>query len=141
VLRERRTDDGDHDDNHGGSVQLTSVVTQLRTTDLEASIAFYTTVLGFTVEFRYSDFYAGLRGAGHVVHLKLSDAPDPSIAFVESEGHFHLYFNTPDVEAVAASLKRHGVTLMHDVHQTEWQTRECIARDNEGHVLYFGQPL
>ena len=36
-----------------------------------------------TLEFRYSDFYAGIRAGGQVVHLKLVDTTDPSIDFVE----------------------------------------------------------
>jgi catechol 2,3-dioxygenase-like lactoylglutathione lyase family enzyme len=40
---------------------ITSIVPQLRTTDLASSIRFYTEKLGFTVAFKYEDFYAGLR--------------------------------------------------------------------------------
>jgi catechol 2,3-dioxygenase-like lactoylglutathione lyase family enzyme len=57
--------------------------------DLAASIAFYTSQLGFTLEFRYEDFYAGVRAGAHVVHLKLVNESDPSIAYVEHGEHFH----------------------------------------------------
>jgi catechol 2,3-dioxygenase-like lactoylglutathione lyase family enzyme len=120
-------------------MQISSVVPQLRTTDLAASIEFYTTKLDFTLEFQYDDFYAGVRSANYVVHLKLIDAPDPSIAFVDREEHFHLYFQTADVSAVARDLERRGVRLVQDVHETAWGTRECIIKDNAGHTLYFGQ--
>jgi catechol 2,3-dioxygenase-like lactoylglutathione lyase family enzyme len=120
-------------------MQISSVVPQLRTTDLAASIEFYTTRLGFTLEFQYDDFYAGVRSGDYVVHLKLIDAPDPSIAFVDREEHFHLYFQTADVSAVAHDLARRGVRLVKDVHETAWGTRECIIKDNAGHTLYFGQ--
>lgn len=120
-------------------MQISSVVPQLRTTDLAASIEFYTTRLGFTLEFQYDDFYAGVRSGNYVVHLKLIDAPDPSIAFVDREEHFHLYFETADVSAVARDLERLGVRLVQDVRETAWGTRECIIKDNVGHTLYFGQ--
>jgi catechol 2,3-dioxygenase-like lactoylglutathione lyase family enzyme len=120
-------------------VQISSVIPQLRTTDLAASIEFYTTRLGFTLEFQYDDFYAGVRSGDYVVHLKLIDAPDPSIAFVDREEHFHLYFQTADVSAVAEELERLGVPLVKDVHETAWGTRECVIKDNAGHTLYFGQ--
>ena len=120
-------------------MQISSVVPQLRTTDLAGSIAFYTTKLGFTLEFQHEDFYAGVRSGQHVVHLKLIDAPDPSIAFVERNEHFHLYLGTPDVAAVAGALKRQGVPLVQDVHETAWGTRECVIQDNAGHTLYFGE--
>ena len=121
-------------------MQISRVVPQLRTTDLAASIEFYTTKLGFTLEFLHDDFYAGIRAGDYTVHLKLVDAPDPSIAFVDEEEHFHLYLTTDDVAAVADELQRRGVPLAREVHDTPWGTRECIIKDNAGHTLYFGQP-
>jgi catechol 2,3-dioxygenase-like lactoylglutathione lyase family enzyme len=121
-------------------MQIARITPQLRTTNLAAAIDFYTTKLGFTLEFEYGGFYAGVRSGPYLVHLKLSDVPDPSIAFVEEEQHLHLYLETPDVDAVAAELKRQGVALVRDVHETAWYTRECIVKDQDGHTLYFGQP-
>ena len=120
-------------------MQIKSVIPQLRTTDLAASIAFYTTKLGFTLEFQYEDFYAGVRSGQYVVHLKFVDAPDPSIAFVDQGEHFHLYFETADIVATADALERNGVRIARGVHETAWGTRECIVKDNVGHTLYFGQ--
>jgi Predicted enzyme related to lactoylglutathione lyase len=122
-------------------MQITHIIPQLRTTDLAASIAFYTKVLGFTLEFQYEDFYAGVRTGDYLLHLKLSDSADPSVAFVREEGHFHLYFQVTDIRTTAAELRRHGVRLIRDVHETAWNTRECIIEDNVGHTLYFGEPL
>jgi len=122
-------------------MQISRIIPQLRTTDLTASIEFYTTKLGFRLQFQAEDFYAGMTFGSHMLHLKLVDTPDPSIAFVDEGDHLHLYFETPDVAWVAAELQRNGVPLVRDVHETPWRTRECIIKDNEGHTLYFGQPL
>lgn len=122
-------------------MQISSVVPQLRTTDLASSIAFYTTKLGFTLEFQHEDFYAGVRSGPYLIHLKLVDSPDPSIAYVAREEHIHLYFDTPNVGAVADELTRKGVRISRDVHDTDWGTRECVVEDNAGHTLYFGQRL
>ncbi len=51
---------------------ITSVITQLRTTDLDQSIRFYTEKVGLALEFKYEDFYAGIRAGHDVFHLKLS---------------------------------------------------------------------
>jgi catechol 2,3-dioxygenase-like lactoylglutathione lyase family enzyme len=124
----------------GGSVEITNIIAQLRTTDLAASIRFYTSLLGFTLEFQYEDFYAGVRAGAHVIHLKLVDERDPSIAYVDEGGHFHLYLQTDDVEATADRLRRTGVGFERDVHATAWGTREFVIKDDQGHTLYFGQP-
>ncbi|GAA3978024.1 VOC family protein [Mucilaginibacter dorajii] len=38
--------------------------------DLEQSIDFYTQKLGFEIDFRYEDFYAGITRDGFSIHLK-----------------------------------------------------------------------
>jgi catechol 2,3-dioxygenase-like lactoylglutathione lyase family enzyme len=118
---------------------VTGVIPQLRTTSLEESIEFYVSKLGFALEFRYSDFYAGIKVGTQFLHLKLVDSTDPSIAFVSEEGHLHLYFPTDAVDAEARRLRRNGVVLREDVADTPWGTREFSVLDNQGHVLYFGQ--
>jgi len=120
---------------------ISGVIPQLRTTDLKSSIRFYTTKLGLQLEFQYQDFYAGIRAGEQVFHLKLVDQKDPSIQFVNDGEHFHLYLQTDDVVATAAALKANGVTVVKDVHDTPWGTREVVINDDQGHTLYFGESL
>jgi catechol 2,3-dioxygenase-like lactoylglutathione lyase family enzyme len=120
-------------------VQISSVIAQLRTTNLAESIHFYTTKVGFTLEFQHEDFYASVRAGDQLFHLKLVDEKDPSIEFVDRGGHFHLYFDTDDVSTAAATLKGNGVRLEEDVHETLWGTREFVIKDDQGHTLYFGE--
>ncbi len=118
---------------------ISRITPQLLTLDIESSIRFYTDKLGFTVDFRYEDFYAGIRSGAYAVHLKESDCPDPSVAFVREAGHFHLYLSTQDVDALAADLKAKGVTLLHEPHDTAWNTREIVLEDDQGHTIYVGE--
>jgi len=120
-------------------MKISSAIAQLRTTDLAASIDFYTTKVGLTLEFQYQDFYAGIRAGEQLFHLKLVDEKDPSIEFVDEGGHFHLYFSTDDAAATAEAFKRNGIHLVEDVHETAWGTRELVVKDDQGHTLYFGE--
>lgn len=120
-------------------MQILGVTAQLRTTDLAELIRFYTTKLGLTLAFQHQDFYAGIRAGNQLFHLKLVNEKDPSIAFVDEGEHFHLYLDTDDVVALSGALKRNGVRLVRDVHETAWGTKEFAIQDNEGHTLYFGQ--
>jgi len=120
-------------------MRISGAIPQLRTTDLAASIRFYTAKVGLTLEFQYEDFYAGIRAGHQIFHLKLVDEKDPSIAFVDAGEHFRLYFETEDAEAAADALRQNGVRLVKDVHETAWGTREFAITDDQGHTLYFGE--
>jgi len=122
-------------------MKISSAIAQLRTTDLAESIRFYTEKVGLKLEFQYQDFYAGIRADEQVFHLKYICDKDPSIDFVDKGGHFHLYLKTDDADATADVLKKNGVELVEDVHETEWGTREFIIKDDQGHTLYFGESL
>ncbi len=120
---------------------IKGIVPQLRTTDMGSSIRFYTEKLGFTVDFKYEDFYAGVRCGDQTIHLKFVSHRDPSISYVNEGGHLHLYLETDGVADFAKHLKTLGVSVVKDVHETPWQTREFVIKDDEGHTLYFGEPL
>lgn len=122
------------------NMAILAIVPQLRTTNLASSLRFYTSKLGMTVEFQYQDFYAGVRSGTQVFHLKLVDEKDPSIEYVDKGVHLHLYFETNDIGTVATELKANGVTLIKDLHDTPWGTRELVIKDDQGHTLCFGQP-
>ena len=118
---------------------VTGVITQIRTTNLEESIDFYTSLLGLELDFRYEDFYAAIKAGDNVFHLKLVDKKDPSIKYVSESNHLHLYFTTPDVEDKANQLQANGITLLSEVSEKPWGTKEFSVNDNQGHVIYFGQ--
>ena len=116
-------------------MKVTSIVPQLRTTDLDASIRFYTETLGCALAFRYEDFYAGIRAGSSLFHLKLVDAPEPSIPVVRADEHIHLSIEVADVRGAAAELKALGVRLVRDVSEPPWGTRELYLEDDQGHTL------
>jgi catechol 2,3-dioxygenase-like lactoylglutathione lyase family enzyme len=120
-------------------MHVTGIIPQLRTQNLDSSIRFYIEKVGMELAFRYADFYAGIRAGTQMFHLKLVDTPDPSIAFVRDGDHLHLYFDTDDIEAFARYLQSRGVTLVRQPSDTEWQTRELVFLDDQGHTIYVGQ--
>ena len=122
-------------------MKVTDLTLQLRTTDLEASIHFYTEKLGFELAFRFKDFYAGIRAGNRLFHLKLVDERDPSIAMVRDGEHVHLFFEVDGVAAAAAELERKGVRLRRGVHETDWGAREIIVEDDQGHTLVLYENL
>jgi catechol 2,3-dioxygenase-like lactoylglutathione lyase family enzyme len=122
-------------------MKVTDLTPQLRTTDLEASIRFYTEKLGFELAFRFRDFYAGIRAGSRLFHLKLVDERDPSVATVRDGEHVHLFFEVDGVADAAAELERKGVRLRRGVHETDWGALEIIVEDDQGHTLVLYENL
>jgi catechol 2,3-dioxygenase-like lactoylglutathione lyase family enzyme len=120
---------------------VTSITPQLRTTDLESSIRFYTEGVGLELAFRHSDFYAGIRAGGSSFHLKLVDAPDPSVDYVREGEHLHLYLSVDDIDAFSIRLQNFGVKLIRPPRNTDWGTRELVFNDDQGHTIYAGMPI
>jgi catechol 2,3-dioxygenase-like lactoylglutathione lyase family enzyme len=75
--------------------------------DIEHSIEFYTIKLGFSLDFRYEDFYAGILKDGHSIHLKCGSAPESAA----------LEFATPDSAAapVNAGKNKDDLDIMFSV--------------------------
>lgn len=120
-------------------MKVTSVVPQLRTTDIEASIRFYTETLGFDLGFRYEDFYAGVRIGDFEIHLKLVDNEDPSVPFVREGGHLHFFILIDDPVSYAETLKSRGVALVREPFTTSYSIDEFIIEDNQGYRLHFAK--
>jgi catechol 2,3-dioxygenase-like lactoylglutathione lyase family enzyme len=121
-------------------MSVSAIATQIRTTNLNESIDFYVAGLGFELDFRFEDFYAGIRVAeGQIFHLKLVDEQDPSIDFVRTGGHLHLFLSSDDIEADAERCRRNGVKFHQAIAQTPWGTKEFYVFDNQGHMLCFAQ--
>jgi len=122
-------------------MKISGVITQLRTTDLENSISFYTKRAGMELAFRHQKFYAGIRAGNQIFHLKQVDVQDPSIDYIRQCEHFHLYLETDDAAALSKVLKDNGVNLVKELHDTSWGTREFVIEDDQGHTLYFGEAI
>ena len=118
-----------------------TITPQLRTTDLDSSICFYTERVGLALEFRHADFYAGIRSGRGSFHLKLVDTQDPSVAFVNEGGHMHLYLGVDDVDSFGERLRAAGIELIQPPCNTDWGTRELVFHDDQGHTIYAGMPV
>lgn len=120
------------------AVEIQELVPQLRTTDLERAIHFYTAKLGFVLSFRYQDFYAGVSSGDRMIHLKLVDDPDPGIDFVRSGQHLHVHFGVRDIDAAFRRVRQAGVKIVEGISDRPWGITEFVIEDPDGHTLYFG---
>jgi len=114
------------------------LMASLTASDLQQSLAWYTDVVGFTVDQRYEPdgvLRAISLRAGDVRILLTQDDGARGMARVKGEG-FSLQLTTAqDVDALAARIQASGGTLDSEPTDTPWGFRAFRLRDPDGFKL------
>ena len=100
----------------------------LRVADIDASVAYYTVVLGFRLDWRDRGFLQVSRGDA-VLMLSQGD-----------QGHAGtwVYVGVSDADALHAEILARGAHVRHPPTNYPWGSRELHVTDLDGHVLRFG---
>lgn len=109
---------------------------QLLANDIEHSIEFYTKKLGFEVDFRYEDFYAGISKDGHSIHLK---SGKPSIEERKNKRNnqdFDIVFAVDDIEVLYDALLNESVEVVQPLRIMPYGKEFYIA-DPDGYIISF----
>ena len=100
--------------------------------DIERAIRFYVEQLGFTVAFRYEDFYAGLENNGNAIHLKTTEHP------VNREGYddLDLICSVEDLPGLFEEISNREVNIIQPLREMPYG-REFYITDLDGNVIAF----
>jgi catechol 2,3-dioxygenase-like lactoylglutathione lyase family enzyme len=109
---------------------------QLIVADLERSLDFYIRVLGFAVDFRYEDFYAGIIRDGFSIHLKSGKPGAEERATRLAEEHLNLMFSVADIGDLFEAMQNRPVTVIQPLRQMPYG-REFYLADPDGYLLGF----
>jgi catechol 2,3-dioxygenase-like lactoylglutathione lyase family enzyme len=114
-----------------GEQQVKMVI--LSTDDLDASIAFFTESLGFSLKFRDGSHFAALDAGPITLALATSiDHPIP--------GQVVVGIKTDDVDAAAKGIEDGGGAVLRGPYDDAHE-RRVVAYDNKGNGLVFYTPL
>lgn len=109
---------------------------QILVTDIGRSIEFYTKKLGFEVDFRYEDFYAGIIKNGYSIHLKSGD-PSPEERKNKRENEYlDIVFSVEAVEDLYTELVNKSVEITQPLCDRPYGKEFYIA-DPDGYILAF----
>ncbi|MBO9617147.1 MAG: VOC family protein [Dyadobacter sp.] len=104
--------------------------------DLEAAIAFYVRQLGFTLVFRYEDFYASIEKDGHPIHLK-TDYKAPKEARAQNEAeNIDLLFAVDNLEALFEEISKKEIDIVQPLREMPYGKEFYIA-DPDGNLIAF----
>ena len=121
---------------------LIAAVPQLFVSDIAASCAFFTSQLGFAVEFIYGEppFYAQVkRGGGQIALRRVDrDVMDKiGVAMKADVDMLAASISVDDVPALYAEYQRARVAFHQELRAETWGARTFIVRDPDGNLLLF----
>lgn len=109
---------------------------QLLVADIEHSIEFYTKKLGFDLEFRHGDFYAGIIKDSYSIHLK---SGKPSIEERKSKREnddLDIVFSIEAVKDLYEEFVNNSVEIIQPLCDRPYG-REFYIADPDGYILAF----
>ena len=109
---------------------------QLLVADLDRSIEFYTKKLGFDVEFRYEDFYAGIIKDGFSIHLKSGNPSAEERKNKRQNEDLDIVFSVEGVEDLYSEFLNRAVEMVQQLCDRPYGKEFYIA-DPDGYILAF----
>lgn len=118
------------------SSKIKQMSPQILVADINRSIEFYTKKLGFTLGFRYEDFYAGIIKDGYSIHLK-SGIPSSELRKNKRENEdLDIVFSVEDVEYLYNEFVSRSVEITQPLCERPYGKEFYIA-DPDGYILAF----
>ncbi len=110
----------------------------LWTENLNASIEFYTEILGFTLQERNDDWqWASLEKNRVGIMLAI---PNQHESFKEIGFTGSFYFTVDHVDQLWEKVKTKA-KICYGIETFDWEMREFAVYDNNGYILQFGQHI
>ena len=118
------------------SSKIKKMSPQLLVTDIEYSLEFYTKKLGFDIDFRYEDFYAGIIKDGCSIHLK---SGKPSIEERKNKRNnedLDIVFSVEGIESLYEEFVNRSVEIIQPLRHMPYG-KEFYVADPDGYIISF----
>ena len=108
----------------------------LLVTDLERSMAFYGEHLGFAIDFRYEDFYAGMVKGSFTIHFKCGKPNPRGRQDGGKSEELDLVFSVADIEELHDTMKGGAVEIIQPLREMPYG-QEFYISDPDGYIISF----
>ena len=109
---------------------------QFLVTDIDRSIEFYIKKLGFDIDFRYQDFYAGVIKDGYSIHLKTGKPSIEERKNKRKNQDLDVVFSVDGIEDLYKELLNKFVECMQPLQNMPYGKEFYIA-DPDGYIISF----
>jgi catechol 2,3-dioxygenase-like lactoylglutathione lyase family enzyme len=97
--------------------------------DVNRSLKFYTQKLGFELDFRYEDFYAGIIKDGYSIHLKMQEDK-------RENKELEIVFSVEGIEGLYEELTYKSVEFVQPLHNMPYG-KEFYVADPDDNIIAF----
>ncbi len=104
--------------------------------EINRSIEFYIKELGFEVDFRYEDFYAGIIKDGYSIHLKVSKSSIRKGENKKDNEDIDITFSVTNIEYLYEKLKNQSVEVVQSLRNMPYG-KEFFVADPDGNIIAF----
>jgi catechol 2,3-dioxygenase-like lactoylglutathione lyase family enzyme len=104
--------------------------------DINRSIEFYTTELGFDVDFLYEDFYAGIIKDGYSIHLKVSKYSIGERKNKRNNEDLNITFSVSGIEELYEDLSHKSIEFTQSLRDMPYG-KEFYVADPDGNIISF----
>lgn len=108
----------------------------LLVSNLTASLEFYTKKLGFEINFRYDDFYAGIMKDGNGIHLKTGKPNMAERADRRKNEDPDIIFSVERIEEQYQKIGTDSVSITQALREMPYG-KEFYLTDADGYILAF----
>jgi catechol 2,3-dioxygenase-like lactoylglutathione lyase family enzyme len=122
------------------SARVTGIAPQFLVDELEAALEYYRDRLGFTIDFSYDGFYAGVSRDGCAIHLKCAPKTVSDRAHRKQNEHLDAYIAVTGVVALHDELRARGARITRPPAAQPWSCVDFYVEDPDGYILCFSEP-
>jgi catechol 2,3-dioxygenase-like lactoylglutathione lyase family enzyme len=121
---------------------ICQIAPQFFTTDLPATLAYYSEKLGFDCVSTWQDppVYAIVTRDEHRIHFRCAEPPTPNPEKYDDE-LLDAYLFIDDADGLCAEYAARNVEFTRALANTPWHSREFVVKDCDGRLLAFGASL
>ena len=109
---------------------------QFLVSDLTRSIEFYTKKLGFDLDFRYEDFYAGIVKDGNSIHLKSGNPFQKERKIRRRHEDLDLVFSVAEVDELYKEILARSLDIIQPLREMPYG-KEFYISDPDDYILAF----
>lgn len=120
---------------------IAAAAPQLLVDDLDRSLAFYESRLGFGREFVYDGYYAGVARDGAVIHLKCAPKVQADRAHRKAGEHLDAYLIVQGIRDLHREFEARGAPIVKALEERPWGMLDFYVEDPDGYILCFSESL